>query len=375
MRYLLAAGAVLLLAACAPLADGAAGACRFEAQEPRSTAALARIASDRGLGGSGVSSEERGLGGSGIRAGIIGVVTGFGSICVNGYRVELDERSRVTVEGVPATPADIHLGQLVVVEAETGGGALRAASVDVRLAAVGPVAEVGADGRTLTVLGQIVRVAGLADAALDGIAPGDWVAVSGLRGADAAIEGTSVVKLPTRGARAMVAGVLHGARPSGPDADNAGRSSLGLGGLAVTAAAFNPGDAVVVEGPADGTRMTVETVRPQLDTRFTEAVRDLSVQTFLSSDRVMGLRIAPARLRAFAAGGSPVQLEGRLHLGTTFVPERVTVPALPRDSQRPVTGVLVGRGRGGIVAPAPPGIARPIDVPPVEALSRPPSQP
>jgi hypothetical protein len=337
LRYVLGAAALAALSACAsgPLQFAS---CRLEAPEPRSTQALQNVASDRGLGGSGIWSEDRGLGGSGMRAGIIGVVTGFASLCVNGFEVELDETSVVTVEGHPATPADIHLGQLVVIEAKAEGGKLRAASIDVRLAALGPVSTVSDDGKTLTLLGQTVRLSDVAGARPEKLAPGDWVAVSGLRGADTAIEGSSVVRLPEPGARAMVAGVVREGRSAGLEI-----GALAIGPLGPDKPAFAAGDAVVVEGrPRDG-RLAVERVRPQLEARFTAGVRDLSLQTLVPADRLMGLRISPTELRPMTAGGSPIQMEGRLR-GDMFVPDRVTVPVLPRDGANAVRNVIVDRG-------------------------------
>lgn len=354
LRYLVGAAALATLSACAsgPLQ---LTACRFQPPEPRTTEGLQHVASDRGLGGSGVSSEDRGLGGSGMRAGIIGVVTGFASLCVNGYEVELDGGSVVTIEGHPATPADIHLGQLVVIEAEEADGKLRAASVDVRLAAMGPVSAISDDRKTLTLLGQTVRLADTPGARTENLAPGDWVAVSGLRAPDTVIEGTSVVRLPQAGARAMVAGVLRADVTAG----------LGIGALRVGAPTFTAGDAVVVEGrPLDG-RLTVEQVRPQLEARFTAGVRDLSVQTFVPSDRLMGLRISPTEMRPATPMGSPIQMEGRLALGNTFIPDRITIPALPRDGANVVRGVVVDRGilfQGTVPLDAVrPTIVRPID--------------
>ena len=358
LRFLLGAAALTVLASCStgPLQFAA---CRFEAPEPRTTQGLQHVASDRGLGGSGISTEERGLGGSGMRAGIIGVVTGFASLCVNGYEVELDESSVVTIEGHPATPADIHLGQLVVIEAEEDDGQLRAASVDIRLAAMGPVSTVSGDGRTLTLLGQTVRLADLPGARTK-VAPGDWVAVSGLRGADTVIEGTSVVRLPEAGSRAMVAGVVREGRAAGFE----------VGALPIGRPAVAPGDAVVVEVRPEGGNLAVANVRPQLEARFTAGVRGLSLQTFVPSDRLMGLRISPTELRPMTPGGSPIQMEGRLSVGNTFVLDRVVVPALPRDGQNAVRNVIVDRGillkdvRPGDVAPALVPPAPPVDVRP-----------
>ncbi len=335
LRLLIGASALALLSSCAvgPLPFAS---CSFTPPGPRSLDALQLVSTDRGLGGSGIGADDRGLGGSGIRAGIIGVVTGFGSLCVNGYEVDLDETSVVTLEGRPASEADIHLGQLVVIEAGREGGKLRAASVDVRLAAMGPVSAVGADGKTLTVLGQTVRLADMTAAAAEKIAPGDWVAVSGLRDADAVIEGTSVVRLPRAGTRAMVAGVVREGR---------------VAGLDIGAYNAAPGDAVVVDvRPADG-RFTVAGVRPQTEARFSAGVREVSVQTFVPGERLMGLRIPPAEVRPVA--GLPVQLEGRLAVGNTFIPNRVMIPALPRDGQSAARNILMDRGailRGGVPA-------------------------
>jgi hypothetical protein len=357
LRLLLGASALALLSSCAsgPLSFAS---CRFAPPGPRSTEALQLVATDRGLGGSGIGAEDRGLGGSGIRAGIIGVVTGFGSLCVNGYEVELDASSVVTLEGHPATEADIHLGQLVVIEADQTRGKLRAASVDVRLAALGPVSSVSADGKTLTVLGQTVRLADITAEAPEKVAPGDWVAVSGLRDADAVIEGTSVVRLPQAGTRAMVAGVVREGR---------------VAGLEIGANVAAPGDAVVVDvRPADG-RFTVASVRPQPQARFTADVRDVSVQTFVPGERLMGLRISPTDVRPIA--GLPVQLEGRLIAGNTFIPNRVMIPALPRDGQFAARNILMDRDnifRG----PVPTGPVIPALVPPtLPTETRPPTPP
>src|SRR5690606_14298096 len=129
----------------------------------------------------------------------------------------------------------------------------------------GPVSTVGADGRTLTLLGQTVRLSDMAGESAGEVAPGDWVAVSGLRDANAVIEGTSVVRLPRAGTRAMVAGIVREGR---------------IAGLDIGAHAATPGDAVVVDvRPADG-RLTVAGVRPQPEARFTAGVRDVSIQTF-----------------------------------------------------------------------------------------------
>ena len=324
LRLLVGAGALFLLASCAsgslPFAS-----CSFSPPAPRSTDALQRISFERGIGGSGISNGDRGLGGSGVRAGIIGVVTGFGSLCVNGYEIELDETSVVTLEGRRASEADIHLGQLVVVEADQSRGNLRAARVDVRLAVMGPVEKVDASGASFTVLGQTVRLSEIGAKTGEKVSPGDWVAVSGLRDRDAVIEGTSVVKLPQAGTFAMVGGTVRDGR---------------VGGLAIGPQAPAPGETVVVELRAKGQALQVVQVHPQPQT-FSADVREVSVQTFVPGERLLGLSISPTGVPA--ASGKPVQLEGRLVAGNTVVPNRTVVPDLPREGQFAVRNILMDR--------------------------------
>jgi hypothetical protein len=76
---------------------------------------------DRGIGGTGAPAEvqvaivtaDRGIGGTGI----IGVVTGFASICVDGLEVAYDATSAVDIEGTTADPSQVRVGEVVAIEA------------------------------------------------------------------------------------------------------------------------------------------------------------------------------------------------------------------------------------------------------------------
>ncbi|MCW2245199.1 hypothetical protein M2352_000790 [Azospirillum fermentarium] len=146
---------------------------------------------DRGIGGTG-SIAERGIGGTGTIAdrgiggtGIVGTVTAFGSIWVNGHRVALPPSAAVQVEGHPAGIGAVRVGHVVAVDAGAAadGADATARAVAVRYAAAGPVEAVESGG--LTVLGQRVDLTGAVMAALP--QPGAWVAVSGLRRPDGGI--------------------------------------------------------------------------------------------------------------------------------------------------------------------------------------------
>ena len=164
-------------------------------------------------------------------------------------------------------------------------------------------------------------------------AAGEWVAVSGLRNADTVIEGTSVVRLPQAGARVMVAGPVRANAATG----------FQIANLAIGSQAVAPGDAVVVAGRLSNGAIVVDHVRPQLEARFTASVRHLSLQTLSPSDTLMGLRIAAAAIRPMTPG-APIQMEGSLTAGNTFVPGRITIPELPRDGQVAVRGFIIDRG-------------------------------
>lgn len=205
--------ALALLAGCArvppPAPAPATGFCRIGSDGgpllagDRGIGGTGRIAAaeqgDRGIGGTGALAAaeqgERGIGGTGIGGtGIVGVITGFASICVNGLKVEYDPSMPVEADGT-AIPADrLRAGQLVIIEAVGRGDRLEARSLAVRHEVIGPVERVDPDG-ALQVAGQSVVPAH----PLQGeTAPrrGQWVAVSGLRRPDGSILATRLDPAP-----------------------------------------------------------------------------------------------------------------------------------------------------------------------------------
>ena len=152
---------------------------------------------DRGIGGSGAPAlqmpmqvADRGIGGTGIGGtGIIGVVTGFGSICLAGRTVELPDDVPVRMDDRPSDPASLRTGQVAAVGARKVLGALSARTIDILHTVIGPVD--AASPGTLTVAGQQVHFPGATGPALDA-KPGTWVAVSGLRRPDGSVEATRI---------------------------------------------------------------------------------------------------------------------------------------------------------------------------------------
>jgi hypothetical protein len=186
------------------LVFGALGSCapeRINAPASQGSAAgtvVCRVGPDggpglaeRGIGGTGVNPQttreaERGIGGTGI----VGVITGFASVCLAGQEVALDDNVPVAMEGSAVAPAALRAGQVAAVDAVGNGVELRARSIHVRHEVSGPVEAREPDGM-LRVAGQRVAIT---SATLGERSPavGQWVAVSGLRRPDGVVLATRV---------------------------------------------------------------------------------------------------------------------------------------------------------------------------------------
>lgn len=132
-----------------------------------------------------------GMGGTGIvaalapgeRGRVVGTITRFGSICVNGLRVAYDADTPTELDGRATTAADLHVGQLVRIEVVGASGGLRAERIALLSAVVGIVTARDEEAREFRVLGQPVQLGLETWIALTGTAVpalGTPVRVSGL---------------------------------------------------------------------------------------------------------------------------------------------------------------------------------------------------
>ena len=202
MKILLAA---LVSALCVAFAGASAGACLDPGGiggtgiNPGGTGGT-RV-EPGGTGGTGI--DPGGIGGTGQRAeaevGVLGVITGFGSICVNGIEVHYDAGTPVAFNGDLSSAKALGIGQVVSVLAVGSGTQARAQWIDIVDAAVGPVTAVEKAGALLQVNRQRVRIdsstvlgPGLERAKLASAQVGDTLRVSGLRNADGTIVATRV---------------------------------------------------------------------------------------------------------------------------------------------------------------------------------------
>ena len=147
---------------------------------------------EKGIGGTGSKlAEEGGIGGTGI----IGTITGFASICVNGVEVHYDNNTPVTVDGRLTSVRELAVGQVVVTRALGFGQEVTAKHIAVVHAAVGPISHINHQTGEMHVLGQVVRATESRD--LSHLKVGDWTQISGHRLANGTIMASRIETNPT----------------------------------------------------------------------------------------------------------------------------------------------------------------------------------
>jgi hypothetical protein len=258
----------LALACCAPrppentAASTAPASCRIGPDGARPVA-------DRGIGGTGTPPgtpvvADRGIGGTGI----IGVITGFASVCVAGEEVALPADVPAVIDGQPADLNDLRAGQLAALEAAGRPGALQAQRITVQHRVIGPV---DATGRgTMTVAGQFIFIADATGSAT-GAKVGDWVAVSGLPTTDNTIVATRIDPAPP--GRVLVHGELIGLY-----------GTLRIGTLKVRLAngTHPPGGwPVIAAGRLDGDVLVADSLLPDLAAESPSAYFGPAVTSFI----------------------------------------------------------------------------------------------
>ncbi len=152
-----------------------------------------------GIGGTGI--QDGGIGGTGNKeggtvgqvanddgiggTGIIGIITGFASICVNGVKIHYDANTPISIDGRLSSTQDLAVGQMVAVRASGIGDEVTARNIAVIHAVVGPIDSFNPETGKMQVLDQLVQV--LEQDRLENLQTSDWVQVSGHRLSDGTI--------------------------------------------------------------------------------------------------------------------------------------------------------------------------------------------
>lgn len=328
----------------APAATPAAGLCRIGPDD-------GPLLADRGIGGTGISAEgDRGIGGTGSTGGtgILGVITGFASVCVNGLEIHTAPTLAVELEGVAASPAQLRAGQVVVVEAVGPPEALRARRLAVRHEVIGPVEQQrGAEG--LRVAGQEVR---FTPEMRGGSAwrIGDWVAVSGLRRPDGRVMASRIDRRDP--GPVLVRGIVE-QDPQG----------LHIGALPFQPPlTLRPGAAVTVTGRFAEGRFVTESVSGDLlltdpARAFGAGVERLVIDSYFTmTDGVLQLGGTSFGLAPQRFGSRRAVIDARREAGRGFTATEMRGPGEAPGSRGPLGQPGAARpdgrgmGRGGIGA-------------------------
>lgn len=215
---------------------------------------------------------EGGIGGTGI----VGLLTDFGSLIVNGLRIELTPRTQIFDTFGPVTESALAPGQALTIYALRRREAMVAQRVQINHAAIGTLEQTATGPRVNGVPLDIERNAPVR------LRPGQRVAVSGLWARDRLI----VSRIdPAAAGPDVVAGTLLGSSET---------TLLDIGGAALRGAltGARPGQYTAVFGTGDAEGLAVS----RLETgRFRGAtdLRQLSVEGYLEPTRANpGYRVA-----------------------------------------------------------------------------------
>ncbi len=135
----------------------------------------------------------------------VGVITGFGSVYVDGVRYDTSS-AEVTMDGVAATPAQLRVGQYVEVKGHAQGDAHHADIIRYHNVLEGPITAIDPAASSFVAMGQTVLVSSdtslgdsILPASIDGLAVGDVVEVSGVVPLSGPIDATRVDIKPDGG--------------------------------------------------------------------------------------------------------------------------------------------------------------------------------
>lgn len=303
-----------------------------------------------GVGGTGIS--PGGIGGTGITPGGIGgtgitgygMVQGFGSVFVNGKEFFLDPASRITVNGRPGSEKDLHVGDVVSLDAIQDPRAKRytALHIETGYQLQGLVDAVDPDHGTLRLLGQSIQIGpythiqegrSASSLSLTGVRPGDLVAVSGLARGDGQWVATRLMRIAPAASRLPnPVFILRGPLQVSPN------GTVRIGGQAVTLDGnllkiLKPGTHVVVSGHDQNGVLVTTQVAPER-VLIGKAGNRVEMQGYLSKQpgtRQWTSNSIPLHRLSATSGMSPgtlVRIRGVLQADGSIDVERVEINAL-----------------------------------------------
>ncbi len=287
---------------------------------------------DRGMGGTGVLTQDRGMGGTGMSVGVIGTVTGFGSICVNGVHIAYDADTPVSENSMPVSTNALARGQTVAVLAIEYNGQLTAASISLAHTLNGPVTSAPDATGSFAVMGAPVKSAFAVGAEITTLSVGDIVTVDGLQRADGTIDATRIVKAP-----ADTPAFIRGMAEISNDSVRIGAVKVAPPAIQVPSLGDINGQWVIAEGAWMNDQLTANTFAVGSDLN-PAAITRLSVEGYLiggpdTGYKVRGIPIREELERRLArtnlnrlADGQRVQVIGNIERDGSLRIQTIVVP-------------------------------------------------
>ena len=294
--------------------------------------------------------------------GIFGVVTGFGSVCVNGFEIDYDAETKISRDGQSATVSDLAVGQTVRI-ATTRGRPSVAARIDVESALAGPIDRIDPASRRVWIMNQVVELRAGAivfdrttakPTRLDNLKPGSHLSVSGLRRADGVVSASRLDQGPAN-EPAIVTAVVRDLGQGTAYVGDTRTSFSSIDDLSKkTTGASRDGQRLRVRGRWNAKTRTLEATRLEDAAPFDSNSRRVSIQGFVAPSRSGGdFRLAGTSVEvrhARAGAGAPelnidalVRIEGRVDDQGRLRADRVIVDIPGRDGH-PVRLSNDGRG-------------------------------
>ena len=312
-----------------------------------------------GIGGTGQRTVAQDPNGNGIGGtGIIGAITGFGSIFVNGYEIDIPKDLPIHVKDGQTTADQLKIGQVVVVEARGKDKKSKkdkhvsAVNIRIRHEVGGKIEKINRRQRTIRVLGQTVKISRKrkGKTATHGLSfkklrVGRRVEVSGFRRTDGTIEATRIDRL-AKGEPDYLIGRI----------DKRSDHRLTVSGVTVTTGKsintsdLAPGAQVRIVGTSRKGRFRARAVHRRDVSPFSSSVRHLAIEGFASlasdGEYLLGGFYPLSNLSRSKLGRRMI-FNGRLENGHRFVPLGIIAPRLLK--RRGITRHLLRQGIKGAV--------------------------
>ena len=276
-----------------------------------------------------------------------GPITGFGSIFVNGVRI--DDSAAVTTldDDSSGGDADLKLGMMVDVDADTdaNGNPAKATAISARSFVQGPISTISVANNQLTLLGMTVTVSprtvfdGAGVTGLASLNAGDGIEVHGLADATGGVKATRIERKASATTDIRVTGTVQ----------STDSTSLTINGVKVkyqTANLVNMPNGVVtgmlvrVKGTLSGTDIVASKVRevrygPKLkENQRTEVDGVVTAFTSATSFEVNGLSVsvpATVQVQGTVARGVRVEVKGQV-TNNVLVASKVEVQDESREA-------------------------------------------